>query len=333
MSILLVDPHTTKQCAYCHQYKPLSEFRRRTGKRSKLESRRGACRECRKRREAEAAGKAVLSEAAPPGSRAMPPESSAAAPAAARSAAAVRAAEVPGRQAAPVPASGFAPVPAGTGRASLRRQAEAPARKAPAPGGALAQAPVPGAAAPSAPGEARPAGERKRKRSRRPDSAERKLYGSSADGSAKPKPRPRAAEQTASLNRQRGPRPAPDDVSALIPSKRGMILMRGHSDKGRRWHQEIDLDLAVTLVREQAAVVVNKRTIRRLYSNKDFRRYILTRDNYTCYFCGLYGDTIDHLLPRAKGGHTTPMNCVCACNLCNQAKADQYADEFMGNNP
>ncbi|WP_025693365.1 HNH endonuclease, partial [Paenibacillus zanthoxyli] len=154
---------------------------------------------------------------------------------------------------------------------------------------------------------------------------------SAGDGSAKPKPRLRAAEQTSSLQRQRGPKPAPDDVSALIPSKQGMILMRGHSDKGRRWHQEIDLDLAVTLVREQAAVVVNRRTIRRLYSNKDFRRYILTRDNYTCHFCGLYGDTIDHLLPRAKGGHTTPVNCVCACNLCNQAKADQYADEFMGN--
>ncbi|SEO43113.1 HNH endonuclease [Paenibacillus sophorae] len=253
-------------------------------------------------------------------------------PAAARSAAAptVRAAEVPGRQAAPFPASGIAPAPAGTGRASLRRLAEAPARKASAPGSTPAQEPVTGAAAPSAAGEARPAGERKRKRSRHPASAERKLYVSAADGSAKPKPRPRAAEQTASLERQRGPKPASDDVSALVPSKRGMILMRGHSDKGRRWHQEIELDLAVTLVREQAAVVVNRRTIRRLYSNKDFRRYILTRDNYTCHFCGLYGDTIDHLLPRAKGGHTTPMNCVCACNLCNQAKADQYADEFMG---
>lgn len=92
--------------------------------------------------------------------------------------------------------------------------------------------------------------------------------------------------------------------------------MRGHSDKGRRWHQEIDLKLAVTLVREHAAVVVNRRTIRRLYSNKDFRRLILTRDNYTCYFCGLYGDTIDHLLPRAKGAtpHPTtvyaPVTCV-----------------------
>ncbi|MNN83698.1 HNH endonuclease [compost metagenome] len=76
--------------------------------------------------------------------------------------------------------------------------------------------------------------------------------------------------------------------------------------------------------------MVNRRTIRRLYSNKDFRALILNRDHYTCHFCGLYGDTIDHLLPRAKGGHTTPDNCVCACNLCNQTKADQYVEEFMG---
>ncbi|AIQ21790.1 HNH endonuclease [Paenibacillus sp. FSL H7-0737] len=109
-----------------------------------------------------------------------------------------------------------------------------------------------------------------------------------------------------------------------------MILMRGHSDKGRRWHQEIDLALAITLVREHAAIVVNRRTIRRLYSNKDFRAYILARDNYTCYFCGAYGDTIDHLLPRAKGGHTTPNNCVCACTLCNQTKADKSVEDFMG---
>lgn len=38
----------SKQCAYCQQHKPLSEFRRRTGKRSKGQSRRGACRDCRK---------------------------------------------------------------------------------------------------------------------------------------------------------------------------------------------------------------------------------------------------------------------------------------------
>lgn len=118
------------------------------------------------------------------------------------------------------------------------------------------------------------------------------------------------------------------DASLLRPNRQGKIRMRGRTDKGSRWHQEIELDLAVTLVKEYAAVVVNRHTIRRLYSNKDFRRYILTRDHHTCFFCGGYGDTIDHLLPKAKGGHTTPLNCVCACNECNQFKADRDLDEF-----
>lgn len=134
---------------------------------------------------------------------------------------------------------------------------------------------------------------------------------------------------------RRTPLPAPPsypegqpDASLLRPNRQGMIRMRGRTDKGSRWHQEIELDLAVTLVKEYAAVVVNRHTIRRLYSNKDFRRYILTRDHHTCFFCGGYGDTIDHLLPKAKGGHTTPLNCVCACNECNQVKADRDLDEF-----
>lgn len=105
--------------------------------------------------------------------------------------------------------------------------------------------------------------------------------------------------------------------------------MRGKTDNGRRWYQEVDLELAETLVREHAAVVVNRYTIRRIYTNKEFRKLILTRDNYTCCFCGEYGDTIDHLLPRAKGGHTTPDNCVCACMACNQSKADRDVDEFI----
>ncbi|GAA3399569.1 hypothetical protein GCM10020370_00560 [Paenibacillus hodogayensis] len=125
------------------------------------------------------------------------------------------------------------------------------------------------------------------------------------------------------------PRPEGPDASVLRPTREGIVRMRGKTDKGRRWHQETDLDTAVTLVREHAAVVVNRHTIRRIYNNKSFRRFILARDRNICHFCGEYGDTIDHLLPRAKGGHTTPANCVCACNLCNQTKAALSLDEFM----
>ncbi|WP_379128034.1 HNH endonuclease [Paenibacillus sp. sgz500958] len=229
------DPLVSKQCAYCLQNKPLSEFRRRTGRRSKGQSRRGACRDCRKKRELE-----TLRSPLP----------------------------IPSPISAAPPVAAVKPRPVQQGRSRSRAEVK--------PAAAQAQRPL------------------------------------------HPSPYPR------------GPKPDPQDSSALIPSSKGMILMRGHSDKGRRWHQEIDLELAVTLVKEHAAVVVNRRTIRRLFSNKDFRSYILTRDSYTCHFCGLYGDTIDHLLPRAKGGHTTPDNCVCACNLCNQTKADQYVEEFLG---
>ncbi|MET3207333.1 UNVERIFIED_CONTAM: hypothetical protein ABIC26_000267 [Paenibacillus sp. PvR008] len=121
----------------------------------------------------------------------------------------------------------------------------------------------------------------------------------------------------------------PADTKVLRLNRNGMIRLRGKTDQGRRWHQEIEFDLAVTLVRERMAVVVNPYTIRRLYSNKEFRQYVLKRDRYTCFFCGGYGDTIDHLLPRAKGGHTTPVNCVCACNECNQFKAARDVDEFI----
>ncbi|MFD0590355.1 HNH endonuclease [Paenibacillus sp. GCM10027627] len=121
----------------------------------------------------------------------------------------------------------------------------------------------------------------------------------------------------------------PLEASSLRPTAQGFIRMRGKTDNGRRWYQEIEPELASILVNEGAAVVVNRQTIKRLYSNKEFRQFILTRDNYTCRFCGQYGDTIDHVLPRAKGGHTTPVNCVCACYECNQLKAGRDVDEFI----
>ncbi len=152
------------------------------------------------------------------------------------------------------------------------------------------------------------------------------------------KRRRRSKKKTAAVTAELPPVVQAPQVSAaelrevgLKPTWGGFIRMRGKTDNGRKWYQEIDPYLAYVLVKENAAVVVNRHTIRRIYGNKEFRRMILERDEYTCYFCKQYGDTIDHLLPRAKGGHTTPDNCVCACNLCNQSKADKDLDVFMTN--
>ncbi len=213
--------------------------------------------------------------------------------------------------------------------------AAAPASASARQGAAKAQATSQVAAADSVaaagePGEAAGPAPKKRKRSRR----KKKPTGAVLAGAARlaelqPEPRAKAEPYLKSRPHTTGGRLNIHDPAALRPTRQGIIRMRGRTDKGRGWYQEIDLEMAATLVSEHAAVLINPHTIRRLYSNKDFRRYILTRDHYTCYFCGEYGDTIDHLVPRAKGGHSTPDNCVCACSLCNRHKADKDVDVFL----
>lgn len=191
----------------------------------------------------------------------------------------------------------------------------------------------PAAGQPAAPGTGGKRRKRRGKRGGRKRNRRRQAQAGGADAAAvKPEENGRRTRRKAASilpPMPLPPRPVGPDPSVLSPGKSGVIWMRGRTDKGRRWRQETDLETAVTLVREYAAVVVNRRTIRRLYSNKAFREYILKRDNYTCYFCGKYGDTIDHIVPRAKGGHTTPVNCVTACRECNQNKAALDLDEFM----
>tara|TARA_Y100001973_G_C5205956_1_gene341582 strand:- start:2216 stop:2716 length:501 start_codon:yes stop_codon:yes gene_type:complete len=56
------------------------------------------------------------------------------------------------------------------------------------------------------------------------------------------------------------------------------------------------------------------------------RKNILLRDENRCQYCTKHfreGDlTIDHVLPRSKGGANTWDNVVAACNACNQKKRD-----------
>lgn len=61
------------------------------------------------------------------------------------------------------------------------------------------------------------------------------------------------------------------------------------------------------------------------------RRNIYKRDRYTCQYCGIQPGseelTIDHVMPRSRGGTSTWENCVLACLNCNKRKADKTPDE------
>ncbi len=61
------------------------------------------------------------------------------------------------------------------------------------------------------------------------------------------------------------------------------------------------------------------------------RNSVLLRDNFTCQYCGdapgRGGLTLDHVLPRSRGGQTSWENVVAACRPCNMRKGDRTPEE------
>jgi 5-methylcytosine-specific restriction endonuclease McrA len=70
------------------------------------------------------------------------------------------------------------------------------------------------------------------------------------------------------------------------------------------------------------------------------RKGVLSRDNFTCIYCGTRpGDlshgklltkndmTVDHILPKSKGGKDVWSNTACACSICNHRKGDRLPGE------
>ncbi len=58
------------------------------------------------------------------------------------------------------------------------------------------------------------------------------------------------------------------------------------------------------------------------------RAALMRRDNYLCAYCGTKADTIDHVIPRSRGGPHAWENCVASCTRCNHRKADRLIEEL-----
>ena len=61
------------------------------------------------------------------------------------------------------------------------------------------------------------------------------------------------------------------------------------------------------------------------------RKNILLRDRNTCQFCGhIFSSsdlTLDHVVPRSRGGSTSWDNLVACCHRCNNVKGDRTPEE------
>ena len=84
--------------------------------------------------------------------------------------------------------------------------------------------------------------------------------------------------------------------------------------------------------------VFNLQTTSSAEAKRIWRRKIKEEWEYECAYCGDDNDlTIDHVVPRSKGGADFTRNVVCCCKACNQDKGQTpweewyFSQEFFSN--
>ena len=137
----------------------------------------------------------------------------------------------------------------------------------------------------------------------------------------------------------------------MVLSRRVLLLNASYEALGT-----VDVARAVCLVWKRTARMVEKdgsRVLRsqhftfevpsviRLVEYVDVRRRrnqsgkqrlrIMMRDKMRCQYCGARGTqfdlTLDHIIPRSRGGRSDVENLCAACKPCNQRKGDRTPDE------
>ncbi|MEQ8765027.1 MAG: HNH endonuclease [Planctomycetota bacterium] len=121
-----------------------------------------------------------------------------------------------------------------------------------------------------------------------------------------------------------------EDARVLCP--RDFVL---HDFRSWAAGEEVTGGLAVQTVR--GAIPVPEIVVLQRYSGRPrppkafSKRFLYQRDRNTCQYCGDQPGatrlTIDHILPRSRGGRSTWTNCALACERCNGQKGDRLPSE------
>ena len=90
-------------------------------------------------------------------------------------------------------------------------------------------------------------------------------------------------------------------------------------------HAEWDLHAASWTIQRPVVIrlVSYVRIPRDTHRRKITRRAVFARDGWTCQYCGSRSNlTVDHVVPKSKGGVSSWENIVASCAPCNRRKGD-----------
>jgi 5-methylcytosine-specific restriction endonuclease McrA len=116
----------------------------------------------------------------------------------------------------------------------------------------------------------------------------------------------------------------------VIPVRRAvMLILRGKAESVASGDDPVVFRSAHHVI-EAPSVVRLKYHVRIPYRATVplSRTALLARDDKTCQYCFKPGNTIDHVVPRARGGQHCWENVVTACSRCNAKKDDRLLEEL-----
>ena len=110
-------------------------------------------------------------------------------------------------------------------------------------------------------------------------------------------------------------------ATVLVLKARAELLEKG---EGVLHSERLDLDRPCVI-----RLVRYVRIPRDVHRRKITRKAVLARDAYTCQYCGreASGLTVDHVIPRSRGGESVWENIVASCAPCNRKKGNRMPRE------
>jgi len=116
----------------------------------------------------------------------------------------------------------------------------------------------------------------------------------------------------------------------IVTWKRAICLVVKSKVQVLKYSEKIVKTSEGVLIKIPAVMKLIK-IIRTLYRDRVpfSKKNIFIRDGFRCAYCGNDKEklTIDHIIPKSKGGKTSFENCVSSCKTCNNKKGGQTAKE------
>lgn len=113
----------------------------------------------------------------------------------------------------------------------------------------------------------------------------------------------------------------------VVTSRRALVLVLG--DKADVLHHGAEQMRSERLALQAPSVIRLRYVVKVPYQRRVTlsRRAVLHRDGSRCQYCGRDADSIDHVIPRSRGGTHTWDNVVAACRRCNLGKGSRLLTE------